>query len=51
LPRLPLNRVLVTIKTDVALELPARALKLRPRNVEALRTLYARYGFNAALNS
>ncbi len=49
LPRLPLNRVLVTIKTDVALELPARALKLRPRNVEALRTLYARYGFNAAL--
>jgi DNA polymerase-1 len=49
LPRLALNRVLVTIKTDVALELPARALKLRPRNVEALRTLYARYGFNAAL--
>ncbi len=49
LPRLPLNRELVTIKTDVALELPASALKLRPRNVEALRVLYARYGFNAAL--
>jgi DNA polymerase-1 len=49
LPRLPLNRTLVTIKTDVELELPARALKLRPRNVDALRTLYARYGFNAAL--
>jgi DNA polymerase-1 len=49
LPRLPLNRVLVTIKTDVGLELPARALKLRSRNVEVLRTLYARYGFNAAL--
>ena len=49
LPRLALNRVLVTIKTDVELELPAKALKLRPRNVDALRTLYARYGFNAAL--
>ncbi len=49
LPRLPLNRELVTIKTDVALELPASALKLRARDVEALRVLYARYGFNAAL--
>jgi len=49
LPRLPLNRELVTIKTDVALELPASALKLRTRDVDTLRTLYARYGFNAAL--
>src|SRR4249919_1654875 len=49
LPRLPLNRELVTIKTDVPLELPARALSLRERDVEALRTLYSRYGFNAAL--
>ena len=49
LPRLPLNRELVTIKTDVPLELPARALSLRERDVEALRTLYMRYGFNAAL--
>src|SRR4249919_575210 len=49
LPRLPLNRELVTIKTDVALELPAKALKLRARDADALRTLYARYGFNAAL--
>src|SRR6478672_11036700 len=49
LPRLPLNRELVTIKTDVPLDLPARALSLRERDVEALRTLYARYGFNAAL--
>ena len=49
LPRLPLNRELVTIKTDVALELPASALKLRARDVETLRGLYARYGFNAAL--
>ena len=49
LPRLPLNRELVTIKTDVALDLPASALKLRERDTDALRTLYARYGFNAAL--
>jgi DNA polymerase-1 len=49
LPRLPLNRELVTIKTDVALDLPASALKLRARDVETLRVLYARYGFNAAL--
>ena len=49
LSRLPLNRELVTIKTDVALELPASALKLRERDVGALRELYARYGFNAAL--
>jgi DNA polymerase-1 len=47
--RLPLNRTLVTIKTDVALELPASALKLRERHVDALRPLYTRYGFNAAL--
>ena len=49
LPRLPLNRELVTIKTDVALEMPASALQLRTRDVDALRVLYARYGFNAAL--
>ncbi|HWI24039.1 MAG TPA: 5'-3' exonuclease H3TH domain-containing protein, partial [Lysobacter sp.] len=49
LPRLPLNRTLVTIKTDVDLELPARALSLRARDVDTLRVLYARYGFNAAL--
>jgi len=49
LPRLPLNRELVTIKTNVAMELPASALKLRARDAEALRMLYARYGFSAAL--
>ncbi|HSR64282.1 MAG TPA: DNA polymerase I [Xanthomonadaceae bacterium] len=49
LARLPLNRTLVTIKTDVELELPARALKLRPRDADALRVLYTRYGFNQAL--
>ena len=49
LPRLPLNQQLVTIKTDVALDLAPSDLRLRPRDVEALRGLYARYGFNAAL--
>ena len=49
LPRLPLNRQLVTIKTDVELDQHANELKLRPRNTDALRELYARYGFNAAL--
>lgn len=49
LDRLPLNRELVTIKTDVALELPASALALRERDVEALRSLYTRYGFSQAL--
>jgi DNA polymerase-1 len=47
--RLPLNRTLVTIRTDVELELPARALALRERDVAALRELYGRYGFNQAL--
>ena len=49
LDRLPLNRQLVTIKTDVALELPASAMALRPRDVDTLRGLYARYGFTQAL--
>ena len=49
LPRLPLNQQLVTIKTDVALEQNATELKLRPRHLEDLKELYARYGFHAAL--
>ncbi len=49
LPRLPLNRQLTTIKTDVALEQGPAELPLRPRDVEALRALYTRYGFNQAL--
>ena len=49
LPRLPLNRELVTIKTDVPLDTAASAMSLRPRDVEALRVFYARYGFNQAL--
>jgi len=49
LHRLPLNRQLVTIKTDVPLEHAPHQLTLRARDVAALRELYSRYGFNAAL--
>ncbi|AGH79526.1 DNA polymerase I [Xanthomonas citri pv. citri] len=49
LPRLPLNRTLVTIKTDVTLASGPRALDLREPNAEALAVLYARYGFTQAL--
>ncbi|MDQ3206676.1 MAG: DNA polymerase I [Pseudomonadota bacterium] len=49
LPRLPLNRELTTIRADVALDCGPTDLGLRPRHAEALRTLYARYGFKQAL--
>ncbi len=49
LGRLPLNRQLTTIKTDVALDRSPEQLALRERDAEALRTLYARYGFKQAL--
>mgnify|MGYP001809773496 CR=1 FL=1 len=49
LPRLPLNRQLTTILTAVELDRGPTELKLRPRDIEALKQLYARYGFNAAL--
>ena len=49
LDRLPLNRQLATIRTDVALEQGPQALHLRAPDVDALRVLYARYGFNQAL--
>jgi DNA polymerase-1 len=49
LPRLPLNRRLATIKTDVALDGGPRTLALRARDTDALRALYARYGFHQAL--
>src|SRR5690606_22159386 len=49
LDRLPLNRELVTIRTDVPLEQGPEALVLRERHVDQLRELYARYGFNQAL--
>lgn len=49
LPNLPLSRQLVTIKTDVALELAVPQLLLRERDFDALRELYTRYEFKAAL--
>ncbi len=49
LERLPLNRTLVTIKTDVALEQGPTQLKLRPRDEAALRALYVEHGFTAGL--
>jgi DNA polymerase-1 len=49
LPMLPLSRALVTIKTDVPLALAVTELAQRPRDVDALRQLYTRYEFKAAL--
>ncbi len=49
LPRLAMNRELVTIRTDVALPESPQTLILRERDAAALRVLYARYGFNQAL--
>ncbi len=49
LGRLPLNRELTTIKTDVALHQTMSDLRLRERHVDKLRDLYARYGFKQAL--
>jgi DNA polymerase-1 len=49
LARLPLNRTLTTIKTDVALDFAATDLVLRERHADELRALYARYGFKQAL--
>ena len=49
LDRLPLNRDLATIRIDLELEHAHDCLRLRKRDVEALRTLYARYGFRQAL--
>ncbi len=49
LPQLPLSRELVTIKTDVELELAPTDLALREADAAALRELYTRYEFKAAL--
>ena len=49
LPRLPLNRTLATIRTDVPLEVAPQALTLASRDAAALRAFYARYGFRQAL--
>jgi DNA polymerase-1 len=49
LPTLPLSKQLVTIRTDVPLEVGPDDLALREADVERLRALYRRYGFAAAL--
>jgi DNA polymerase-1 len=46
---LPQARVLITIKTDVALPFEFDALTLRPRDLDALRTLFERYEFRTWL--
>ncbi|MGH8085773.1 MAG: DNA polymerase I [Lysobacter sp.] len=49
LDRLPLNRTLTTIRTDLQLDRRHDELRLRERDADALRGLYARYGFKQAL--
>jgi DNA polymerase I len=49
LPQLPLSRQLATVKTDVFLDIKSTDLKLRDPDTAALRDLYTRYEFNAAL--
>ena len=49
LPILPLNRTLVTIKTDVALDHDYTQLRQSPPHVDDLAALYSRFGFKQAL--
>ena len=49
LAHLPLSRELATIRTNVPLDCGPDALLLRERDADALRVLYRRYEFNAAL--
>jgi DNA polymerase-1 len=49
LPNLPLSRSLVTIKTDVSLDVAVTGLTQRERHTEQLRELFTRYEFKAAL--
>ncbi len=49
LERLPLNRELVTIRTDVPLDASPHTLALRDPDVPTLGELYLRYGFTQAL--
>ncbi|MEG0192411.1 MAG: DNA polymerase I [Stenotrophomonas sp.] len=49
LDRLPLNKELVTIRTDVALDASPTTLALRDPDVPTLGELYLRYGFTQAL--
>ena len=49
IPRLPLSQELATVKTDLALDRAPQDLVRAAPDVEALRALYTRYGFRAAL--
>ncbi|MCF7749264.1 DNA polymerase I [Bacillus subtilis subsp. subtilis] len=49
LERLPLNRELVTIRTNVPLDASPRTLALRDPDLPTLGELYLRYGFTQAL--
>src|SRR5690606_36087155 len=49
LDRLPLNRTLATIRTDVELDVAVTDLPLRETDVDTLRAFSARYGFGRAL--
>ncbi|HEU4669400.1 MAG TPA: DNA polymerase I [Dyella sp.] len=49
LEQLPLSRELVTIKTDVALELGVTDLAPRAKEIDTLRALFTRYEFKQAL--
>lgn len=49
LPRLPLNRELVTIRTDLELPLAPAELLVHAPDKAMLRALYSRYGFSQAL--
>jgi DNA polymerase I len=49
IPELPLSRQLVTIKIDVPLEKAVKQLTLQERDTNALRELFTRYEFKAAL--
>jgi DNA polymerase-1 len=49
IPRLPLSQELATVKTDLALDRAPQDLVRAAPDIDALRTLYTRYGFRAAL--
>lgn len=49
LPTLPLAKDLVTIRTDVPLKVGLEQLTPREPDIEALRRLYRRFGFQSAL--
>jgi len=49
MPRLPVSRELVTIRTDVPLDVVPTGLAMRTPDIEALRELYQRYDFRSAL--